>query len=237
MVRVERVGCGHPLTPPAVMPPTMNIDDGDIYLGEFANGALCSVQTSFVTVGNYPGIEARIYGSKAALICRLVEEQGVCETLKVATADEVEFRDLPIPDRFYPPGGSVRESWRTLFYANLVGSFISEILVRRPRQRGQLRRWGVGAGSHQRGGAIVSGAKMGQPAARVTPTQALDRFFDHYYRARPVQATFTGVHDHDHRLPDWSPEGLEAQLAEMRDRCARGLPRPAGLCVATVARA
>ena len=65
----------------------MNIDDGDIYLGEFANGALCSVQTSFVTVGNYPGIEARIYGSKAALICRLVEEQGVCETLKVATAD------------------------------------------------------------------------------------------------------------------------------------------------------
>src|SRR5262249_16830053 len=59
----------------------MNIDDGDIFLGEFANGALCSVQTSFVTVGNYPGIEARIYGSKAALICRLVEENGVCETL------------------------------------------------------------------------------------------------------------------------------------------------------------
>src|SRR5207245_5500615 len=38
----------------------MNIDDGDIFLGEFANGALCSVQTSFVTVGNYPGIEARL---------------------------------------------------------------------------------------------------------------------------------------------------------------------------------
>jgi predicted dehydrogenase len=106
----------------------MNIDDGDIFLGEFANGALCSVQTSFVTVGNYPGIEARIYGSKAALICRLVEEQGVCETLKVATAEEVEFRDLPIPERFYPPGGSARESWRTLFYANLIGSFIGEIL-------------------------------------------------------------------------------------------------------------
>jgi predicted dehydrogenase len=41
----------------------MNIDDGDIFLGEFANGALCSIQTSFVTVGNYPGIEARVYGS------------------------------------------------------------------------------------------------------------------------------------------------------------------------------
>jgi predicted dehydrogenase len=116
----------------------MNIDDGDIYLGEFVNGALCSVQTSFVTVGNYPGIEARIYGSKAALICRLVEEQGVCETLKVATADEVEFRDLAIPNRFYPPGGSVRESWRTLFYANLVGSFISEILSDGPDNEGNF---------------------------------------------------------------------------------------------------
>ena len=27
----------------------MNIDDGDIFMGEFANGALCSIQTSFVT--------------------------------------------------------------------------------------------------------------------------------------------------------------------------------------------
>ncbi len=116
----------------------MNIDDGDIFLGEFVNGALCSVQTSFVTVGNYPGIEARIYGSKAALICRLVEEQGVCETLKVATADAVEFRDLPIPDRFYPSGGSARESWRTLFYANLIDSFITEILSGGPENEGNF---------------------------------------------------------------------------------------------------
>src|SRR5205814_3973825 len=36
-----------------------NIDDGDIFIGEFASGAICSVQSSFVTVGNYPGIEVR----------------------------------------------------------------------------------------------------------------------------------------------------------------------------------
>lgn len=106
----------------------MNIDDGDIFIGEFENGALGSVQTSFVTVGNYPGLEARVYGSEGAIICRLVEERGVCESLKVATKSDVEFREIAVPERFYPPGGSPRESWRTLFYANLVSSFIGEIL-------------------------------------------------------------------------------------------------------------
>jgi predicted dehydrogenase len=116
----------------------MNIDDGDIFLGEFANGALCSIQTSFVTVGNYPGIEARVYGSEGALICRLVEEAGVCETLRAATPDQVEFRELDIPARCYPPGGSRSESWRTLFYANLVSSFISEILSDDPSNEGDF---------------------------------------------------------------------------------------------------
>ncbi|HYV98444.1 MAG TPA: Gfo/Idh/MocA family oxidoreductase, partial [Gemmatimonadaceae bacterium] len=46
----------------------MNIDDGDIFIGEFESGAIGSIQTSFVTVGNYPGLEARVYGSKGALI-------------------------------------------------------------------------------------------------------------------------------------------------------------------------
>jgi hypothetical protein len=51
----------------------------------------------------------------------------------------------------------------------------------------------------------------------MTPREALDRFFRVYYARRPVTATFTGVHDHDHLLPDWSPEGLDAAVAEMRD--------------------
>ena len=106
----------------------MNIDDGDIFLGEFANGAICSVQTSFVTVGNYPGLEARVYGSEGALICRLVDEFGVCETLKGATPDDVEFRDIPIPERLYPTGMTSRSPWPELFYSNLIANFITEIL-------------------------------------------------------------------------------------------------------------
>jgi predicted dehydrogenase len=106
----------------------VNIDDGDIFLGEFASGAICSVQSSFVTVGNYPGIEVRVYGSEGAAIARLVEESGICETLRVAKPDDVEFREVTVPSRFYPPGGSARESWRTLYYANLTASFASEVL-------------------------------------------------------------------------------------------------------------
>jgi hypothetical protein len=45
----------------------------------------------------------------------------------------------------------------------------------------------------------------------------LERFIDHYYRRRPVNATFTGLHDHDVCLPDWSAAGLAAIDAEMRE--------------------
>jgi hypothetical protein len=55
--------------------------------------------------------------------------------------------------------------------------------------------------------------------------QVLDQFFNSYYRLRPVNATFTGVHAHDHALPDWSPEGLEVAEGEMRAR--RAALRPA----------
>ncbi len=72
-----------------------NIDDGDIFIGEFASGA---------------------------------EEFGICETLKMARPDDVEFTDVEVPDRYYPPGGSPRESWRTLYYANLTANFASEVL-------------------------------------------------------------------------------------------------------------
>ncbi len=106
----------------------VNIDDGDIFIGEFASGAICSVQSSFVTVGNYPGIEVRVYGSEGAAIARLVEEFGICETLKVAKPDDVEFKEIEVPQSYYPAGGSSRESWRTLYYANLVANFAGEVL-------------------------------------------------------------------------------------------------------------
>lgn len=117
----------------------MNIDDGDIFIGEYTNGAIGSIQTSYVTVGNYSGTEARIYGSRGAIICRMVEEFGVAETVKAATPDNVEFRELDIPPEFYPAGGHPGESWRSLFYANLIKDFIDEILDGSARNQGNFR--------------------------------------------------------------------------------------------------
>lgn len=56
---------------------------------------------------------------------------------------------------------------------------------------------------------------MGRNPARAV-TDALDRFFAHYFQRRPVNATFTGEHAYDGLLPDWSLEGLLTLDAEMR---------------------
>ena len=74
-------------------------------------------------------------------------------------------------------------------------------------------------------------------AARVTPLQAapvtpppgeaMAAFLDAYYAARPVNATFTGRHAHDHRLPDWSAAGVERLQSQMRSQRVQ-LAAPAG---------
>jgi hypothetical protein len=45
----------------------------------------------------------------------------------------------------------------------------------------------------------------------------LDDFFADYYARRPVNATFIGVHDHDHDLPGLSAEGLDDLARAARD--------------------
>ena len=50
------------------------------------------------------------------------------------------------------------------------------------------------------------------PASR---DAALDAFLEGWYRQQPVTATFTGIHEHDHALPDYSPEALQASRDAM----------------------
>jgi predicted dehydrogenase len=106
----------------------INIDDADMFIAEAANGALFSMQSSYVTVGNYPGIEARISGSEGAIRVRLVEEFGVIQTIHTATPDAVEFVRRDIPAKYFPPGVKDDDPWGTVFYGNLVHDFCREII-------------------------------------------------------------------------------------------------------------
>lgn len=110
------------------------IDDGTVALAEFESGAQGMLQTSYVAVGNYPGVELRVYGSKGAAVARLVEEFGVAETLHFATPDAVEFQRVELPATNFPPGTSVHTPWAELYYRNLVRHFVDEILDDMPAE-------------------------------------------------------------------------------------------------------
>ncbi len=58
-------------------------------------------------------------------------------------------------------------------------------------------------------------------------TTWLDRFFDSYYKHRPVNGTFIGVHDGDHRLPDLSDNGAGDALADAESLLRESLELPA----------
>ncbi len=112
----------------------MPAEDGTVGLVEFASGAHGMLQTSYIAVGNYPGVELRVYGSKAAAIARLVEEDGIAETLRFASADQVEFRPVELPATHYPEGTTLRTPWPELYYRNLIRHFVDEILDGSPQE-------------------------------------------------------------------------------------------------------
>jgi predicted dehydrogenase len=105
----------------------INMDDGDAFLGQLSNGTLANIQSSFVTVGNYPGVEARLYGDKGAFICRVIDENGEWQRLWSASAEAVEFKRVEIPAEYFPPGYEPGHNWEETCYGNLIRSLVTEI--------------------------------------------------------------------------------------------------------------
>jgi predicted dehydrogenase len=110
------------------------VEDGTVAIVEYANGAQGLLQSSYIAVGNYPGVEIRVYGSKGAAVARLISEYGIAESLHFATADAVEFRKIELPASHYAPGTSLKTPWPELYYRNLVRHFVDEILEGRPQE-------------------------------------------------------------------------------------------------------
>ncbi len=110
------------------------VEDGTVALVEYANGTQGMLQSSYIAVGNYPGVEIRVYGSKGAAVARLITEAGIAESLHRAHADAVEFRPVLLgPDQF-PAGTDLTTPWPELYYRNLVRHFVDEILDGRPEE-------------------------------------------------------------------------------------------------------
>ena len=189
------------------------------------------MQTSFVTVGNYPGIEARVYGSKGALICRLVEEDGICETLQGGHAR---------------PGGVPRARGPGAFLSarRQPARVVAHALLRQPGQqlhrRDPERRRPTNEGNFDDGAwvqEVINAVEQSfrerrwvvAAAGPTADARTLDRFFESYYRLRPVNATFTGVHDTIIGCRTGRPMASASAVDEMRALrvdARRGAPGP-----------
>ena len=112
----------------------IEVEDATVALVEFACGAQGLVQSSYIAVGNYPGVEIRVYGSKGAAIARLITEGGIAETLKRASADAVEFEDVILDAAHFPVGTTLATPWPELYYRNLIRHFVDEILEGSPEE-------------------------------------------------------------------------------------------------------
>lgn len=117
---------------------SINWDDADMWIARTKKGNLFSMQTSFVTTGNYPGITAWIYGNKGALKATLIAdpETGAIQKLEYADgwaspdadAAAVKYRELEIPDKYRNPGHQEGDEWPTAFYGCLIQNFLEEIV-------------------------------------------------------------------------------------------------------------
>lgn len=97
----------------------VDVDDSTIVLGRLKSGVQAVMQFSKIAMGYGPGVELRIYGSKAALWVQLEESPEGYEHLWMADLESRNFRPLPIPEQ-YTAGHEKGINWPQNYYAGLV---------------------------------------------------------------------------------------------------------------------
>jgi predicted dehydrogenase len=106
---------------------TVDVDDSTTVLGRMESGAQAVMQFSKVAMGYGPGVELRIFGSKAALWLRLEESPNGYEQLFVADLENQNFRRLQVPTS-YMQGHNPNVNWPQDYYTALVRHFIQRVL-------------------------------------------------------------------------------------------------------------
>src|SRR5258708_28393518 len=77
----------------------IQVEDGTVAIVEYANGTQGLLQSSYIAIGNYPGIEIRIYGSKGAAGARLVQELRIAQIPSFAPPQSRGFPHIHLPPR------------------------------------------------------------------------------------------------------------------------------------------
>ena len=116
----------------------MNIDDGDIFIGEYTNGALGSIQTSFVDRRQLPrhrGADLRKPRARSSAgWSRSSASPRRSRSPRRTPSSSRSWRSRALLPGRRPP----EESWRSLFYANLIKDFIDEIIEGGERNQGNF---------------------------------------------------------------------------------------------------
>jgi len=105
------------------------IEDATVGLVRFANGAHGMLQTSHVSIGPSPGVELRVYGSRASAVARVAVGAGRSETLHLATPDQPEWAPVHLDHVEFPRADAPAARPSQRYVANLVGRFLDEIVA------------------------------------------------------------------------------------------------------------
>lgn len=108
---------------------TVDVDDSTTVLGRLQSGAQALMQFSKIAMGNAPGVEMRVFGSKAALWVRLEESPEGVEHLWVADRANKNFRKLDVPEK-YLQGHDFSLDWPQDYYTALIRHFIQRVRER-----------------------------------------------------------------------------------------------------------
>ena len=93
----------------------VDVDDSTTVLGRMESGVQAVMQFSKIAIGYGPGVEFRIFGSKAALWVRLEESPQGYEHLWVAHLANRNFRSLLVPAS-YQKGHDPNVNWPQNYY-------------------------------------------------------------------------------------------------------------------------
>jgi predicted dehydrogenase len=104
----------------------VDVDDSTVVLARMESGVQTVMQFSKIAMGYGPGVELRVFGSKAALWVRLEESPQGYEQLWVADLANRNFRPLPVPAS-YQNGHDPSVNWPQDYYTALVRHFVARV--------------------------------------------------------------------------------------------------------------